>query len=285
MSEPPIFLPDFFANEPSPRTWGNVRVTIICLAFCCFLLAQALLGFLEEPITSEVAILSTLGLAYATTLKCKNSLGCIVEHLYDHSDCGAAVGGVSTTSTTTLANNEELVVYLCSSPLWTDGLLIATPLGAAQVLSRATVEVLSGDVFVGLPPTPLLSSVAGTPTAVGVAITTLIDIDEKSEDIIGMSSQLASEARCPEVDGSGSVLPVATDAGLVCYQLRLDPTAMTITNVRSFTWLTLLDTWGGVYGFVFGLVGTAFFWIEKVSASLCCGGNNKAEASASVEPQ
>lgn len=246
-------------------------MTIIGILFCAFLLAQTLLGWLEDPIVSEVEVEVTLGNAYATTLKCRNPLGCTVEHLYDNADCRAAVDAVSTSTTTTLNNNEELVAFLCSSTLYTDGLLIATPFELNNVVSSATAEVLSGDTFVGLPYSPKVP-IGDGPTAVGVAITTLIDVDENSEDIMGLSSQLASgEARCPEMDTSGGgMLPVNVPF-VVCYQLRLEPTAVTIKNVRAFTWLNLLDAWGGAYGFVFGLIGTTFFWIDQVSASICCG--------------
>jgi len=275
MGEPPAFLPDFFASEPSPRSWPNVGITVLGLLFCVYLLVQAAIEWIAEPIISEVEVASIAGDAYELTLVCKNQLGCIVEHLYADAACSESVAAASSSAAAVvaLADGEELTGFMCHSPLWSDGLLITAPLGIVAL--QSPVEVLSGGTFVGLPPATLLSNLNSPPTAVGISLTTLTYINGTDKSLLGMASQLASsDSRCAQPSGGLGSLP--TSIGSLCYQLRLEATATEITNVRAFTWLTLLDTWGGAYGFVFGLIGMGLFWLEQVSASICCPAKEEA---------
>mmetsp|Transcript_56724 Transcript_56724/g.162775 ORF Transcript_56724/g.162775 Transcript_56724/m.162775 type:complete len:296 (+) Transcript_56724:102-989(+) len=274
-SEPPAFLPDFFASEPAPRTWPNVAITLIGVTFCGYMLANSVVEWIDEPVTTSVELSSIAGQAFDITIVCRSALGCHVEHQYNDVACARAV---TATATATLRQGQQLVAKLCASPLYADGLLIGVPLGAVAL--SAAVEVMSGGALVGLPPATLLASVSPTsnPTAVGVALTTSTKIDGTSTPHWSFSQQLASsDSRCAALAGGGSTGGIlggiggaGGTLGSLCYQLRIGNTATTITEVRAFTLFALSEAWGGAYGFVFGLIGMLIFALEEV-ASLCCG--------------
>mmetsp|Transcript_115535 Transcript_115535/g.367352 ORF Transcript_115535/g.367352 Transcript_115535/m.367352 type:complete len:313 (-) Transcript_115535:270-1208(-) len=281
-SEPPAFLPDFFASEPAPRTWPNVAITLVGVAFCGYMLANSVIEWIADPVTTSVELSSIAGQAFDITIVCRSALGCHVEHQYNDVACARAV---TATATSTLRQGQQLVAKLCASPLYADGLLIGVPLGAVAL--SAAVEVMSGGALVGLPPATLLASVSSTsnPTAVGVALTTSTKIDGTSTPHWSFTQQVAScDSRCAAPTGGGSIggiisgIGVASDTlGSLCYQLRIGNTATTITQVRAFTWVALFEAWGGAYGFVFGLIGMFIFWLEQLTSLCCCCGRPRAK--------
>ena len=393
---PPELLPDFFASgDPTPRTWINVFITLLGLAGCGYLLYGTIAVWLEEPVVTNVDLVSSAGTAYTLTLLCKNTLGCVIEHRYNDTSCAEAI---SAHEATALADGELLHAQICASALWADGLYVRAPLDSVALASP--IEILSGRSYIGLPPAPLLTSLAtSAPSAIAVGLMVSTDLGGTSEAHWTLTpSSSSSEARCARVsspalsaasglasgrrlidlpllggdanatmpntpppvsppavpaDGpqnppplpgvppppsppppspspppSFSPLPPpslppspplsvsaavnvslgaqatvgasaangtaganasagvqldvsagagtdgdasgATDLldpsaiGALCYQLRLQPTVTEISHERAMTWLSMLDAWGGAYGFVFGLIGMGLFWLEQV---------------------
>ena len=140
--------------------------------------------------------------------------------------------------------------------LYADGLLMAVPLGAVAL--SAAVDVKSGNTFVGLPPAPLL--LTPSPTAIGLSLSTSVDVNGNSTAYWGFTQQAASEgARCAQPPGASvggspagaltSTLGTPGSIGSLCYVLRLESTATEITPRIHVD--EPFNEWGGAYGFVF----------------------------------
>ena len=273
---PPSFLPDWYASEPNPRSWRGTIITLIGIAGCGYMLATTVLDWVAQPVVTNVELTSIAGEAFDITIRCNSPLGCHVEHLYDDTTCG---GAITAQAAFTLQEGEEAQGQVCASPLYADGLLVAVPLGAVAL--SAAVDVRSGNTFVGLPPAPLLTNVlTPSPTAIGVSLSTSVDVNGNSTAYWGFTQQAASEgARCAQPPGASvggspagaltSTLGTPGSIGSLCYVLRLENTATEITQHRSFTLMNLFNEWGGAYGFVFGAIGLLLFWVEQVEALLC----------------
>ena len=277
---PPRCMPDIFHNEPEPRTWTHVCITLVGIAACTYMVGATALDWIDEPYITNVELASTMGNAYNIDVRCTATLGCHVEHLYDDAACS---GAVTAAAMATLATGQSASFQLCASPLYADGLLVTIPLGVESLFSP--VEVRSGDTFVGLPHAPLVATAdraTSKPTVVGVTLTNSTDSNGNSTAFWSFASQAASSgSRCAKIGASGSATAdtgvvgvggtgaVETAIGSACYQLRISSTATKITNDPAFSWNDLLEAWGGAYAFVFGIAAMAIFGVEKVGA-VCC---------------
>ena len=90
---PPSFLPDWFASEPSPRSWRGTIITLIGIAGCGYMLATTVLDWVAQPVVTNVELASIAGQAFDITIRCNSPIACHIEHLYDDTACGGAITG------------------------------------------------------------------------------------------------------------------------------------------------------------------------------------------------
>eukprot|EP00316_Scyphosphaera_apsteinii_P009394 CAMPEP_0119328502 /NCGR_PEP_ID=MMETSP1333-20130426/73503_1 /TAXON_ID=418940 /ORGANISM="Scyphosphaera apsteinii, Strain RCC1455" /LENGTH=234 /DNA_ID=CAMNT_0007337375 /DNA_START=29 /DNA_END=733 /DNA_ORIENTATION=- len=63
---------------------------------------------------------------------------------------------------------------------------------------------------------------------------------------------------------AGDDSEIALFSGALCYQLRLEPLSSSLLTSPAVSFFELLDSWGGAYAFVFGVLGAALCAIEAV---------------------
>lgn len=265
MPTPPSCLPDWLAVEYEPRTWFGVLFTVLGIAGSGVMMGQSVAEFVAEPINTEVELEPTRGSAYTLTLRCTNALGCSIDHKYDDPDCAAEVNA----GTVTLSTLETAEVQLCGSPVWGDGVRVSVPLGLVTGALVAPVEyTLNDNDYAGLPySAPIADAATGKAAAVSLGRTreedTVKDESTTYWQAVAAGSSNVNCAPLPAVP-VGVAVPAA-----LCYLLTIDPLTTKLTRKRAFTPIALLEAWGGAYGFVFGLIGTLFFWIGGLCS--CCG--------------
>jgi hypothetical protein len=195
-----------------------------------------------------------------------------------------------------LADGASATVSMCGSAVWDDGVLVSSPMGAAS--SSSPLFFSSGrddDPSSGLPRAALVADLSGQSSEVSMDLHQIQDqlggsawvhlggvfAEDNAEFITSeywsTGPAVSGAAKCAGA-GGGDVLsggPVALPGGAVgalCYQLRISAVATRIVKVRAFTVFGLFEAWGGAFGFVFGVFGLAFFWLEHlwVSYACCC---------------
>ena len=258
---PPRCMPDIFHNEPEPRTWTHVCITLVGIAACTYMVGATALDWIDEPYITNVELASTLGNAYPIKVRCASTYGCRVEA----SSCSEYVTEASIAN---LADGDSASFELCASPDYADGLLVTIPLAVGAESLFSPIEVLSGDNFVGLPPAPLTDVTGNSyPTHIGVTVTESIDIDGNTAEFWSFRTDYAAskDSRCKDAYDAyvAYVDPLVVGTDAACYQLRFSSTETIITNKRAFTGVALLEAWGGAYGFIFGLVAMALLAVEK----------------------
>jgi hypothetical protein len=132
--------------------------------------------FVDEPTSTEVAIETTVGVAFKLTIQCNNPLGCQLRHSYDDEACDAATKESNVESDIMLAKDSTTEIALCGSSIWADGVHITLPLATAS-LASSPVTFSSAGQTLGFPYSPITSispTLAGKASAVPMSLTTLV---------------------------------------------------------------------------------------------------------------
>ena len=273
--EPPACLPDFFATEPSPRSWCNVLLTLMGLALAGALIALDIAEWSQVSTVSDTSLESSLGVSEDIMIRCNAAFGCRVEEKYTSAECGVSADE----NVVAMERGETATFRMCASEGWEDGVFVKVRLGVSTEILRSPVEFLTGkdNQPIGFPRVPLLTNLANVgkktaaPVTMGLTLVEdhtnnyfggLVDKDPLSVTShwdVAFAGDPASGTPC-----DGSAFPSSDN--FLCYQLLLKPTITKISQKRPFTIFGMLEAWGGAFGLVFGIIGMATFWIEECLA-------------------